>query len=220
MNVSVILYSRTYCIYCFRKINHLVLIPFAFILWCKRSRVGNKYSRRTKSYFLKKKIKESPDKEGLVIERQKKTVNEQWHEIFFVSSTGNLISRLRLFSFRFHVGKNTNQRRPRHRWCQIKHSWFSNSVVRNNGRAVRSNTPPSLRHRWRCYRNVFFEISYVWDTADAKSATCEIPLMPTLRGVRHRFCRSNGVSDTADTYKSMLFKLWTVKIYFHFENTF
>ncbi len=30
-----------YCIYCFRKINHLVLIPFAFILWCTRSCVGN-----------------------------------------------------------------------------------------------------------------------------------------------------------------------------------
>ncbi len=37
----VTLYSYTYCIYCFRKINNLVLIPFAFILWCKRSRVGN-----------------------------------------------------------------------------------------------------------------------------------------------------------------------------------
>jgi hypothetical protein len=29
-----------HCIYCFRKINHLVLLPFAFILWCTRSRVG------------------------------------------------------------------------------------------------------------------------------------------------------------------------------------
>ncbi len=33
----------TYCIYCFKKINHLVLVPFAFIFWCKRSRVGNSY---------------------------------------------------------------------------------------------------------------------------------------------------------------------------------
>ncbi len=31
----------TYYIYCFRKINHLVLLPFAFILWCTRSRVRN-----------------------------------------------------------------------------------------------------------------------------------------------------------------------------------
>jgi hypothetical protein len=28
--------------YCFRKINHLVLVPFAFILWCTWSRVGNR----------------------------------------------------------------------------------------------------------------------------------------------------------------------------------
>jgi hypothetical protein len=27
--------------YCFRKINNLVLVPFAFILWCTWSRVGN-----------------------------------------------------------------------------------------------------------------------------------------------------------------------------------
>jgi hypothetical protein len=26
----------TYCIYCFRKINHLVPVPFVFILWCKK----------------------------------------------------------------------------------------------------------------------------------------------------------------------------------------
>jgi hypothetical protein len=29
-------YSCTYCIYCFRKINHLVPVPFVFILWCKK----------------------------------------------------------------------------------------------------------------------------------------------------------------------------------------
>ncbi len=142
---------------------------------------------------------------------------------FFISSTGNLISRLRLFSFRFHVGKNTNQRRPRHRWCQIKHSWFSNSnsIVINNGRAVRSNTPPSLRHRWRCYKNVFLksvmsetpltrnrrrvryrwcQLGKVWDTANSNSARCEILLIPARQGVRHGFCRLNGASDTADTY--------------------
>jgi hypothetical protein len=73
------------------------------------------HSRRAKSYFLKKKYKKSQDKEGLVIEQHKKTVNEQWHEIFFVCSTGNLISRLRFSSLDFMVGKNTNQQRPRHR---------------------------------------------------------------------------------------------------------
>ncbi len=26
----------TYCIYCFRKINHLVPVPFVFILWCQK----------------------------------------------------------------------------------------------------------------------------------------------------------------------------------------
>jgi hypothetical protein len=30
------IYSCTYCIYCFRKINHLVPVPFAFILCCKK----------------------------------------------------------------------------------------------------------------------------------------------------------------------------------------
>ncbi len=29
------IYSCTYCFYCFRKINHLVPVPFVFILWCK-----------------------------------------------------------------------------------------------------------------------------------------------------------------------------------------
>jgi hypothetical protein len=40
-----------YCIYCFRKINHLVLLPFAFILWCTRSCVGNTpYASQTPSW--------------------------------------------------------------------------------------------------------------------------------------------------------------------------
>jgi hypothetical protein len=36
VNVSVTLYSCTYCIYCFRKINHLVPVPFVLILRCKK----------------------------------------------------------------------------------------------------------------------------------------------------------------------------------------
>jgi hypothetical protein len=42
----------TYCIYCFRKIYHLVPVPFAFILWCKRSRVGNRNQPNICEYDL------------------------------------------------------------------------------------------------------------------------------------------------------------------------
>jgi hypothetical protein len=40
---SITLYSLYYC---FRKINHFVTVPFAFIRWCTWSRVGNTQSRR------------------------------------------------------------------------------------------------------------------------------------------------------------------------------
>jgi hypothetical protein len=33
---DIIIYPCIYCIYCSRKINHLVSEPFAFILWCKK----------------------------------------------------------------------------------------------------------------------------------------------------------------------------------------